>query len=373
MIEVLRVKQLRIFKEKEIRFFPGINILLGKNGVGKTSLLEAIYFLNFTKSFKASRDEDMIQIGKDYFQIDSKWKDAAYRSAAANFVKSRGKRFMFDKTPLLRNADAVGAFPMVLLSPEDYRISDGTGSDRRLYFDRFHSQYSAAHMRDLMLYRRLLKQRNAALKLQAEKKNYRYTTALEVYDLQLSPLIYRIVEFRKKMIGSFNRELSSLYISTFGEESKASITYRPSLDAESQEEFEKNYGKRVRANTDKEIALRRSLWGPNYDKYILYRNGIPLINFASQGEHKIWLTMLKLAEGELIYKKTGEEPLFLFDDLFAELDVYNSRRIVRQIMKKKQAIISTTDLNDLRMHGINTENENIHVIEISGSKKAEEQ
>lgn len=373
MIELLRVKQLRIFTHKEVRFFPGINVLLGKNGVGKTSLLEAIYFLNFTKSFKAARDDDMIRIGEDHFHIESEWEQARYRRAEANVVKNQGKRFIYDGEIISRNSDIVGAFPMVLLSQEDFRISGGSGSDRRLYFDRFHSQYSTAHMRDLMLYRRLLKQRNAALKLQSEKKNYRYTTALEVYDLQLSPLMYRIVEFRKNMIRSFNRELSSLYVSTFGEESKASISYRPSLDAESQKEFEKNHSDRVRSNIDKEIALRRSLWGPNYDKYILYRNGIPLINFASQGEHKIWLTMLKLAEGELIYKKTREEPLFLFDDLFAELDVNNSRRIVRQIMNKKQAIISTTDLNDLRMHGINTNNDNIHVIEISGDKKTEEQ
>lgn len=365
MISFLRVKQLRIFTEKEVRFFPGINVLLGKNGVGKTSLLEAIYYLNFTKSFKAARDEEMVQIGRDYFQIESEWDNAAYRTAAANFVKNRGKRFIFDKSALARNTDVVGAFPIVLLSPEDYRISGGSVSDRRMYFDRFHSQYSPGHMRDLMLYRRLLKQRNAALKLQAEKKNYRYSAALEVYDMQLSPLMHRIVGFRKKMAAAFNRELNKLYGDTFGQQSSALIEYRPSLEGENEQEFRERHAERVRKNIDKEIALRRSLWGPNYDKYVFYRNDIPLIHYASQGEHKIWLVMLKLAEGEIIRKKNGAEPIFLFDDLFSELDVGNSRRIVQQIMNKKQAIISTTDLNDLRLHGVDTEDGNIHVIEIN--------
>jgi DNA replication and repair protein RecF len=364
MIKQLLVKQFRIFHEKSIRLYPGINVLLGSNGIGKTSLLEAIYFLNFTKSFKAARDDDMIRIGEDHFHIESEWEQARYRRAEVNVVKNQGKRFIYDNEIISRNSDIVGAFPMVLLSQEDFRISGGGGSDRRLYFDRFNSQYSPAHMQDLILYRRLLKQRNAALKIQSEKKNYRYSTELEVYDLQLSPLMHRIAVFRKRITTAFNRELGVLYESTFGEQDAATIRYRPSLEAENEAEFLKKHMEQVKNNIDKEIALRRSLWGPNYDKYIFYRKGVPLIHYASQGEHKIWLTLLKLAEGEIICKKVGEEPLYLFDDLFAELDIRNSQRIVKQIRNKKQALISTTDLNDLRMHGMDVGHKGIHIIKI---------
>lgn len=364
MIKKLRLRHVRIFEKKEIRFFPGINVLLGKNGAGKTSILEAIYLLNFSKSFKASRDEDILQIGRDYFQIDSEWEHARYRKAAANYVKERGKRFIYDGVVIPRVSDVIGSFPMVLQSPEDFRISAGAGSERRLYFDRFISQISPPYLRDLMHFRKLLKNRNACLKNQSEKKKYHYSEELEIYDQQLSPLMFHILQMRKKAVSAFNRELSRLYRESFDDGSHAEIRYTASLDAEDEKEFARIHRESARKNSDKEVALRRSLSGPNYDKYTFFRRDIPLINFASQGEHKIWLTMLKLAEGEILKKRSGEEPLYLFDDLFAELDLANSRRVVERIMEKRQALISTTDLNDLRRHGIDSAQSKIHIIEI---------
>lgn len=364
MIKKIRLRHLRIFEWKEINFFPGINVLLGKNGAGKTSILEAIYLLNFSKSFKASRDEDILQIGKDYFQIDSEWEHARFRKAAVNYMRERGKRFIYDESVIPRVSDVIGSFPMVLQSPEDFRISAGAGSERRLYFDRFISQISPSYLQDLMHFRKLLKNRNACLKNQYEKKKYRYSGELEVYDLQLSPLMFRILQMRKKAISAFNRELEKLYRESFNDDSHAEICYTASLDAENEKDFTRIHQESTRKHCDKEVALRRSLFGPNYDKYSFCRKGIPLINFASQGEHKIWLILLKLAEGEILKRQGGEEPLYLFDDLFAELDIANSRRVVERIMEKRQALISTTDLNDLRRHGMDAVKGNIHIIEI---------
>ncbi len=365
MLKNLTVKNFRVFKEISVAFSPGINIILGKNGVGKTSILEAVYFICFTKSFKAQQDVDMVRIGESHFQIRTEWEESRVKEAQGNFLKQKGKRFIFDRETMTRMADIIGIFPLVFQSPEDYRVTAGPGIERRMYFDRFISQISRPYLQDLMLYRRLVKSRNAHLKELGEKKQYRYTRQLEAYDVQLSPPMFRIVAMREGYAELFNRHLGELYAGAFSDGTQAHIAYKPSIAAKTEEEFSAAHLGQTRENIEKEIVLRRTLWGPNYDKYIFYRNSTPLIHYASQGEHKLWMTLLKLAEGEIISEIRQEEPVYLFDDLFAELDVNNSRRIIERVMHKKQVLITTTDLNDLRRHGMDAEGGKLNIIEIS--------
>jgi DNA replication and repair protein RecF len=365
MIKQIALKNFRIFDEKTVDFQPGVNVILGENGVGKTSLLEAIYFTSFTKSFKAPQDVDMVRQGEDYFQISSKWENSKYSAAQANYLKKKGKRFIFDEETMLRMSDVIGSFPVVFQSPEDFRVTAGASVERRGYFDRFISQISKSYLNDLISYRKLLKNRNAYLKQLNENKNYTYTPQLEIYDEQLSPVMFRIVDTRRKYIDLFNKHLQELYKSTFDNKSTGHIIFKPSLTAETEADFIIAHNEQTQSNIEKEIILKRTLWGPNYDKYIFYRNNRPLIHYASQGEHKIWMTMLKLSEGAIISSVSGEEPIYLLDDLFAELDLNNSKRIVEKIMQVKQVLISTTDMSDLRRHGVDTDRENINVIEIT--------
>ncbi|MDZ7820548.1 MAG: DNA replication and repair protein RecF [Candidatus Marinimicrobia bacterium] len=344
MIRKLYVKQFRIFDEKTVYLFPGINILLGKNGTGKTSLLEAVYFMNFSKSFKATRDDDMVQIGKDYFQVYTEWEQAEYHRASGNFLRNKGKRFIFDGETLTKISDVVGSFPMVFQSPEDYRVTSGPGAERRIYFDRIISQVSRKYLQDMMQYRKVLKNRNACLKQLCESKKHRYTRQLEIYDIQLIPLIRRITTMREEVIGLFNRHLQILYGEIFNDAGGGGIRYKPSVQIAENSDTEQIRKEQSEKQVEKEIALKRTLWGPNYDKYVFYRHDVPLIHYASQEKHKIWMTLLKLAEERVIRSREKAEPVFLFDDLFAELDVGNSRRIVENIMTKKQALITTTNL-----------------------------
>ena len=365
MIKQLTVKNFRIFDEKSVDFRPGVNVILGKNGVGKTSLLEAIYFTSFTKSFKALQDVDMVKQGTDFFQIASTWEESKYSKAQANYLKKKGKRFIFDDETMVRMADVIGSFPLVFQSPEDFRVTSGPSVERRGYFDRFISQISRPYLQDLITYRKLLKNRNANLKQLSERKEYTYTAQLEAYDEQLSPIMFRIVNTRRSYSEVFNKNLKDLYESTFTNGSTGKIVYKPSLIAKTEADFQIIHREQTQNNIEKEIILRRTLWGPNYDKYQFLRNDTPLIHYASQGEHKIWMTMLKLAEGAIIAGFQGAEPIYLLDDLYAELDINNSKRITEKIMKKKQVLISTTDMSDLRRHGIDTEKDNINIIEIS--------
>jgi len=364
MIQQLTLKNFRIFNEKSVEFQPGVNVILGKNGVGKTSLLEAIYFISFTKSFKALQDADMVKHDEDHFQISTTWQNSQYTIANGNYWKKKGKKFIFDDETMKRLSDIIGAFPLVFQSPEDVRVTAGPSAERRAYFDRFISQLSKPYLRDLINYRKLLKNRNAHLKKLNEVKDYNYSQQLEIYDEQLSPIMFRIADIRRSYTGVFNRHLKDLYKSTFDNESNGSIKYKPSLIADNEADFRIVHMEQSQNNVEKEIILKRTMWGPNYDKYIFYRNNHQLIHYASQGEHKIWMTMLKLAEGEIIKNLKGEEPTYLLDDLFAELDINNSKKIVERVKNAKQVLITTTDMSDLRRHGIDIDH--VNVINIDG-------
>lgn len=364
MIKKLYLKNFRIFNEKAIDFSPGVNVILGKNGVGKTSILEAIYFIAFTKSFKAPKDIDMVKEGMDFFQIQSVWKNAPYENAQGNFMKNNGKRFIFDEETMKRFADIIGVFPIVFQSPEDFKVTAGPSAERRTYFDRFIAQISKSYLSDLIYYRHLLKTRNTYLKQLNDKKKYIYDTQIEIYDEQLSSVAYRITLLRKQYCNLFNQELEELYKSTFTNGSMGNIQFIPFLDIENEDEFQKEYLLRSKDNIEKEIILKRTMQGSNYDKFNFFRNERPIIHFASQGEHKIWMTMLKLAEGNIIKNVYKKDAIFLLDDLFAELDISNSQKIIEKIMDMKQVLITTTDLNDLKLHNINKDEKTVNIIEI---------
>jgi DNA replication and repair protein RecF len=363
MIEKMTVKNFRVFDKRSVTFEPGVNVILGKNGVGKTSLLEAIYFISFTKSFKASQDADMIKHEEDHFQISTHWRGGKYDHAQGNYWKKRGKKFIFDDETMQRLSDIIGVFPLVFQSPEDYRVTAGPSVERRAYFDRFISQISKPYLDDLITYKKLLKNRNAHLKHLNENKDYSYSAQLEIYDEQLSPVMFRIVDTRRNFATLFNKHLVDLYESTFNNKYTGKIVYKPSLTARNEADFQIIHREQTQNNIDKEIILKRTLWGPNYDKYLFMRNDTPLIHYASQGEHKIWMTLLKLAEGAIIKNIKGEEPVYLLDDLFAELDLNNSRRIIDRIKDAKQVLITTTDMSDLRRHGIDIDHVNIITID----------
>ncbi len=365
MIKRITLKNFRIFQEKTVEFQPGVNVILGKNGVGKTSLLEAIYFLSFTKSFKAPLDSDMVKHNKDYFQISSLWDNEKHKIAQGNYWKKKGKKFIFDDEGITRLSDIIGTFPIVFQSPEDYRVTAGPSAERRIYFDRFISQISKEYLQDLITYRKLIKTRNSYLKQLNENNNYSYTPQLQVYDKQLSPVMFRIINMRRSYVSIFNDHLKDLYNNTFNGKTQAAIKYKPSLMADNEIDFQTQHSKSTQESFEKEIVLKRTLYGPNYDKYVFLRNNTPLIHFASQGEHKIWMTMMKLAEGEIIKDIKKKAPLFLLDDLFAELDLNNSRRIIERIKNAGQVLITTTDMSDIRNHGMDVEKDNINIIDIS--------
>lgn len=351
----LKAVNFRNFDEIFLESSPGLNILLGPNGSGKTSILEAISYLCFSKSFRSNSDLDLLKEGKDFFQLKGLFKQKdKEREVQANYLKKGGKKFIRDGVALSKLSEVVGLQPLVIQSPEDIRITLGGSKEKRLYFNRMISQLYGGFLDDLILYNKLIKQRNAQLRQMKIKGERSYNTHLEIYDEQLAPVNYSIFQMRKGLIQLFFSYFKELYKEFYPEKEKKSpeIRYMPFLNFEEKQIYIEKYLQKSKLKTESEVNLSRSLLGSNYDKIKFFRQGRDLESSASQGEHKIWMTLMKLSEGRLLKETHGEEPLYLFDDLFSELDLKKSAMIIEKVKNYNQVFISSTDLSDIRHHGM---------------------
>lgn len=363
-ISSLSLVQFRNLNRFSMSFAPGINIIYGPNGAGKTSILEAISFSSLTKSFKTHRDNFCIQKGEDYFQIRVKWLNVAEEEVQVNFLKQEGKRILLEKVTLEKFSDLIGRYPVVIQSPEDISITAGGSKERRLFFNRLQAQTHRSFISEFQRYSLILRQRNAHLKLLKSSKHRRYDLNLEALDSQLIPVAWRILSARKELVRGFSQRFTEIFDTIIGKRN-IEITLSPSIDAEDEISFGEIYSRRSREGVESEIIMSRSLYGPNYDRIHFTLDGQPLESYASQGEHKLWMTLMKLTEGEIIHRALDIYPVFLLDDLFAELDVINSHKIVQAITGQSQVIVTSTDLSDLRNHGIDLEQSTVNVFNLA--------
>ncbi len=363
-LQSLKIVNVRNFDEFFMEFTPGVNILLGPNGSGKTTVLEAIYYLCFLKSFRGSTDAEMLKESTDHFSIRGQFvRSGSDVEIQANFVRRGARRILKNGVRAERLSDVVGFQPLVLQSPEDIRITLGGSKEKRLFFNRLISQIYPGFLDDLLLHTRLMKQRNAYLKQLKEKKTFSYDTQLEIYDDQLSAVNYSIFRSRKEIIRVYLQIFTGLYAEFYpdsGEEPL--IRYSSMIEAEDRDEYQRIYREKSRTRVESEIALNRTLLGINYDKIKFFREGRDMENSASQGEHKLWMALMRLSEGELLRREYGEEPLFLFDDLFSELDLDRTAELTGRVADKSQVLISSTDLSDVRRHGISLDKDTVRVL-----------
>ncbi|HBY17792.1 MAG: recombination protein F [Marinimicrobia bacterium 46_43] len=363
MLQTLTLRYFRCFQKKIFHFSPGLNILFGPNGSGKSSVLEAIFFSCLTRSYRTSRDAEAIMRDYDHALIKSKWENLG--TVKFTLVRNLGKKLLLNNVSVDRYSDWIGKLPVVVLSPEDSALTNGAPQLKRQYFDRLFSQVSHEYLATLIHYSKLLKQRNAYLKRKNDKKSFSYDTQLETYDEQLAPLSLDLYTFRKDNFLILNNFLNAFFHAIDERDIPVSIEYKSSINlSEKTNSYIEAFLSESRRNIQNEILLKRSLRGAGYDRIEFKRSSQALKTGASQGEKKFWLVCLKLAEGKYMLQQKGVEPLFLFDDLFSELDIDHTRNLLQHIQKLKEIIVTSTDLSDLRRQGILPSPGSFNIIDI---------
>lgn len=374
LLENLHLDNFKNYENCSFSFSPELNFIFGENGNGKTNILEAISLLCYSKSFLLNSESDCVKYGENCFNISGSFRNL---SGAAQQVKmmfskeSAEKELHFGAEKVTRLNEFIGNFPLVVMSPQDLKLTTGTPQERRRNFDLIISQISRVYLNDLRNYNRVIKQKNSLLKNNLLSKRYSpgemksfietWNGELVLYGVKI--LIRRLdflEDFKKYIASCFNEIVGSRYIPSISYESDVfGLMDREQIlnefsDASRIREY---FADTINKNMDSEIKRGISLSGPHRDNYVfgMDKEGqiFDVRTFASQGEHKTFVVALKLSEFEYIKSSLEHtnigEPILLLDDVFSELDKNRIGRISSFIKNYNQVFVTTTDYDYLEL------------------------
>lgn len=351
----------RNIQNAEVTFTPGVNILLGDNAQGKTSLLEAIYFVSLGRSFRSVHEADLIKFGEEYSRISLDFSDAVRNQNITIFL-SRDKRRHVEqnKVKITKMSDIIGQFRAVMFCPEHLSLVKDGPSERRAFLDVAISQLRPVYLKSLQKYNQILRQRNQLIK-SAVRDRQSFDATIEFWSRQLAHEAAVISKFRLWYTKLADEYVKKLFVRMTGEREVPEIVYVGS-SKQAEEEYsdisltEEKYFDLLMSNHDREIALGATVYGIHKDDLEIMLNGRSARLYASQGQQRSLAITLKLAEGEICKTDCGEYPVFLLDDVLSELDE-KRRAFLQNEMNSRQVIMTTCEKEGIsKAHGVNVIN-----------------
>jgi DNA replication and repair protein RecF len=344
----LKLTNFRNFSKYDIDF-DKLNIISGPNGKGKTNILEAIYLLSATKSFRHAKNSDLVLWGKDFARIASKITSAEKKFKLDFVVDLRPERIQ-PKTIKIDDQKRklffiIGKLKTVLFSPESLDIILGSPFIRRRFLDFLISQQETKYAKYLLYLSRILKNRNLVLfrinQRQASKDE------LDFWNQELVDYGSFIIFRRSQLIKYFNKILSEKYQDISNKKQELYLEYKNKIKGKSIEEIKKSFKDQLKLIQNKEIIMQKTLLGPQRDNLLFKINEKNLEFFGSRGEIRTAILALKLAEIEFLTQKSdGDAPLFLLDDVFSELDE-DRKEYLSQQLENTQSILTSCDLRTI--------------------------
>ncbi|MBQ8213075.1 MAG: DNA replication/repair protein RecF [Clostridia bacterium] len=343
----IKIRNFRNIEEAEIEFDGGVNILVGDNAQGKTNLLEAISFTALGKSFRTSHEEELIRFGAEFAEVSLDFTDSVRRqNITVRMMPGHRRRIEQNKVKVGRLSDIVGAFRTVLFCPEHLSlIKEGPG-ERRNYLDIALSQLYPVYLKSLQRYNQILKNRNKLIR-NAEDDRRTFNETVEFWSSQLAAEAAVIARYRVQYLDRASEHIKACFAEMTGDREVPKAVYAGSSHGEPESYLdvnatEKIYFDLLMKNHDREIGAGTTLWGIHKDDIEITVNDRSARAFASQGQQRSLALAMKLAEGEVCAAITGERPVFLFDDVFSELDS-TRRAYLSGKIKDRQVIITTCE------------------------------
>lgn len=342
ILSLLELRNFRKHINTNLRFSEGLNYIVGGNGTGKTSVLEAIFMLCTTKALSA-KDSEILSFNKPEFEVKGVFKSLSSDKVRVFYSSNEGKKvyFLNDKQ-ISRVADVIGKFPVVKLTPDDHSITQGAPAERRKFVDSVISQASKAYLKTLIDYNKTLKHRAIVLTKLSERISPTLLDELDAWTENLVNNGIEIIRQRKNFIIKFNDYIKKSYFRILDVEEIPEIKYHTQLN-DLDEISRENFKERLYEYKDMEIKRGLNLFGPHKDDFIFEINGINLKTFGSQGQNKTFQTVLRFAEFFYLKDITGTTPIFLLDDVFGELDAFRASRVSDYLKEVGQAFITLTD------------------------------
>jgi DNA replication and repair protein RecF len=334
ILKRLELKHFRNIHACELQFYPGIHVLYGKNGQGKTNLLESIYYLAITKSFRPAKESQIVEYNRNFFELKAILQGEYEHYVRIYWDDKNKKNVWIDKNKVQSVHDYIGTIPVVLLVPEDMAITRGGPAQRRRYLNLMLSQANQKYLQSLINYNRILRQRNALL--QQETIDPHLAEALTI---QLARQAEYLIKERIRFIDWLKQYAQQIYNSVSPGDDVVKMHYISTIKsaAGSEEDIIKEWLQHLPA----EIEKQRTLLGPHLDDFLIYLNGKPIRYFGSQGENKTMVLTLKVAEYQYLLSSGNKNPILLFDDIFGELDRERIEKMLKLIGTIGQVFVTT--------------------------------
>jgi DNA replication and repair protein RecF len=329
----LHLLNYRNYEDAKIEFNPKINVLLGPNGSGKTNLLDAIYYLSFTKSAFQSSDQVNTRITADGFFLSGSFDinghinevSVGYQLGGRKVFRNNGREYQ-------KFSDHIGKYPVVLMAPDDVDLIRGGPEGRRQFFDSLISQIDKTYLENLIQYSFTLRQRNGLLKLFSEGGKIDYD-ALESYDVVLDRLGKQLYQKRKSFVIDFTPTFTSFFNSLVEDEEITGVNYESDLNTMS-------FLDGALHGRSRDFSQQRTSFGVHKDDYRFQLGNVEIKRYGSQGQHKSFVIALKLAQWQMLKTSKGFNPILLLDDIFDKLDNFRIHNLLELIRDFGQLFIT---------------------------------
>jgi DNA replication and repair protein RecF len=357
-ISSLQLENFRNYRQLSLNLEPGINLLIGENGAGKTNLVEACVYLSTLESHRVSGYGALIHSESSSAQLSLKAKnDSREISVAAEINRDKANRYFLNSHQVKRTSDLVGVSKVVVFAPEDLDLVRRDPQDRRRFLDDSMIQLKPRLAGVKSDYERVLKQKAALLKSARQVSNPDLTT-LDIWDDQLVSLGSELIFHRQELISKIFPLLQDFYSQLSGKPESLELILRSSVAGGEEEEdltplsswnradISEAFYQRLHELRARELERGVSLVGPHRDELSILKSGLLARNHASQGEAWSLALGLKLAMAQLLREDSQSgDPVLILDDVFAVLDAGRRQRLVEFVIENEQVLITSADVD----------------------------
>ncbi len=333
------------FSEATFELDAKINCFVGKNGIGKTNILDAIYHLANGKSYFNPLAVQNIKHNEEFFVVDGEFeKNERSEQILCSLKKGQKKILKRNGKTYEKFSDHVGFIPLVIISPADSDLIIEGSETRRKFIDSVISQLDSSYLQQLIQYQKIISQRNALLKYFALNHVFE-TDTLSIYNEQLNVLGQAIFEKRQKFLVDFIPIFNNYHREISNKAETVQLVYQSDL-------FEKGMLTLLEENINKDRALHYTSVGVHKDDLLFEIDNYPIKKFGSQGQQKSFLIALKLAQFDFVKRQSGEKPILLFDDIFDKLDEFRVSKIIEMVNNEEFGQLFISDTHPERTENI---------------------
>lgn len=345
-IKSINISNFRRYFNEKIAFEPRINIIVGANASGKTSIVEAIGYTLIGKSFKNSKDKEVINDQCNYFSVISNVSNSNKEEKIVVYQDNEGKKVSKNGKQYSKISDFVGETGLISFSPDDLKIIKGSPVDRRKYLDSCICQLDNNYLIELANYNKLIKQRNEYLKTLTETTEN--LTFLDVIDEKIIEIGKQIVLKRNDFINSITQKANNLVNKLSNNVDSLEISYLFKVNYE-------NYEKEFKNRRNHDIYMQTTTGGPHRDDLLITINNKNATECASQGQIRSAVIALKMSFYEL-FKELNKPALIIMDDVLSELDENRQNEVLKMLDNENQIFITCTNINLLNQEIIDKSN-----------------